>query len=336
MQPTLTNSLTALTFLTLGLAVAIMGLYVASADDAPGAAAMGLVLMVAGGVLAVKAWRGRLPVWASRLAIVVGVVAAAFAAVLTHAVAAAAPLFPRPDDVPAVTGHAPAPSDVPAVDRARVVIRAAIAEQDLPGLSVAVGSGGSLAWVEGFGWRDVGTRTPVTPATRFNIGTAADVVLPTAATLGLSQTSAEAARAWSPEAIGEEAEDFPLFALLRHVLWEPVGLMQPDYPLPGDRATFYVPRSDAAPARGRRLMYMRDLACCADGLASYSTPADIVRVGMAANLPSLDGRLAGGRVMSLTSAADGTLVVAVTSNIAHADTATVARHVLAAFTAETR
>jgi len=43
--------------------------------------------------------------------------------------------------------------------------------------------------------------------------------------------------------------------------------------LPGDRATFYVPRSDDNPGRGRRLMYMRDLACGTNGMAFYSTPS---------------------------------------------------------------
>jgi hypothetical protein len=48
--------------------------------------------------------------------------------------------------------------------------------QDLPGVSVAVGTGGTVVSAEGFGWRDVMTRAPVTPSTRFNIGTAASAV----------------------------------------------------------------------------------------------------------------------------------------------------------------
>ena len=70
-------------------------------------------------------------------------------------------------------------------------------------------------------------------------------------------------------------------------------------PSPGDRATFYVPRSDDNPRRGRRLMYMRDLACCANGMAFYSTPSDLVRFALATNPGSVNGELAGGMVMSL-------------------------------------
>ncbi len=176
------------------------------------------------------------------------------------------------------------------------------------------------------------TRTPVTPDTRFNIGTAASAVMAAAARLGLTHTGADAAKEWSPEAIGEEGEDFPPLALLRHVIWQPLGLMRPEYPLPGDRATFYVPRStDNNARRGRRLMYMRDLACCANGMAFSSTPSDLVRFALATNSGSVNGELAGGLVMSLVAGRDGGIVIAVTANIAHANTSALAVRIGEAF-----
>ena len=81
------------TLSALGLAIAAMGIYVADADDAPGAAVIGTLLMVVGVVLGVKAARNRLPTWAARTALTVGVAVAAFAAFVTHAVVVAAPLF---------------------------------------------------------------------------------------------------------------------------------------------------------------------------------------------------------------------------------------------------
>jgi hypothetical protein len=204
-------------------------------------------------------------------------------------------------------------------------------EQNLPGVSVAVGAGGAVVWAEGFGWRDVSTRAPVTADTRFNIGTAASAVAAAVAPLGLTNTGADAAKEWSPEAIGEEGEDFPPLALLRHVVLQPLGLMPAEYPLPGDRATFYVPRSDDDPRRGRRLMYMRDLACCANGMAFYSTPSDLVRFALATNAGSVNGELAGGTVMSLLTGLDSGIVVAVTSNMAHANTSALARRIGDAF-----
>ena len=243
MKPTLVNPGKGFALIALALAIGAMGIYVADADDAPGAAVIGLMLMLAAVVLGVKAARNRLPAWATRTALAAGALVAAFAAFLTHATVVAAPLFAQPQDVPSVVGPAPAPRWAAGADRARQLVRAAIAEQNLPGLSIAVGAGGDIVWAEGFGWRDIETRTPVTPKTRFNIGTAASEVTAAVVPLGLTNTGADAAKEWSPEAIGEEGEDFPPLTLLRHVIWQPLGLMPAEYPLPGERATFYVPRS---------------------------------------------------------------------------------------------
>jgi hypothetical protein len=265
--------------------------------------------------------------------IAVGLAIAAFAAFLVHAVSVAAPLFAQPPDVPSAVDSVPSPQHEGAVERARELVRAAILEQNLPGVSIAVGVDGAVIWAEGFGWRDVDTRTPVTPLTRFNIGTAASAV-PAAAvgTLGLTNTGADEAKAWSPEAIGEAGEDFPPLTLLRHLIWQPLGLMPAEYPLPGDRATFYVPRSeDNDPRRGRRLMFMRDLACCAGRMAFYSTPSDLVRFAVATNVESVTGELAGGSVMSLLTRRDRGIVAAVASNVAHADTGALARKVADVF-----
>ena len=116
------------------------------------------------------------------------------------------------------------------------------------------------------------------------------------------------------------------------MILQPLGLAPAEYPLPGDRATFYVPRAeDNDTRRGRRLMYMRDLACCADGMAFYSTPSDLVRLALATGANSLDGELAGGTVMSLATEQDSGVVVAVASNMAYADTPALARGIRDAF-----
>ncbi len=336
MKTTVMNPVKAFTLFALGLAIAAMGIYVANADDAPGAAVIGMLLMVVGVVLGVRAARNRLPIWAARTAIAVGVVVAAFAAFLTHGVVVTAPLFPQSQDVPSVVDSAPSPQYTAAVERARELVRSAVLEQNLPGVSVAVGAGGTVVWAEGFGWRDVGTRAPVTADTRFNIGTAASAVTAAVAPLGLKNTGADSAAEWSPEHIGEPEEDFPLFTILRHVIWQPLGLMPAEYPLPGERATFYVPISDDNPGRGRRLMYMRDLACCTNGMAFYSTPSDLVRFALATNPGSVNGELAGGMVMSLMMRRDSGIVIAVTSNMAHANTSSLALRVGDAFAEQTR
>jgi len=220
------------------------------------------------------------------------------------------------------------------------MVRAAILEQNLPGVSIAVGTGarsGDIVWAEGFGWRDVVTQTPVTPDTRFNIGTAAHVVTASAAaSLGLANTGTDSAAEWSPEHVGEPEEDFPGFTAIHDLILRPLGISAPRQPLPGNRATFYVPATfwrgfTTDPRSGRRLMYMRDLACCAGAMAFYSTPSDLVRFALATNTESVNGELAGGSVMSLITRRDRATAVAVTSNIAYANTAALAQKVADAF-----
>jgi len=56
-----------------------------------------------------------------------------------------------------------------------------------------------------------------------------------------------------------------------------------------------------------------------------------VRFALATNTGGLNGELAGGTVMSLTTGRDGSVVVAVTSNMAHANTSSLALRVGDAF-----
>jgi serine beta-lactamase-like protein LACTB len=97
--------------------------------------------------------------------------------------ATAKPLHPEPQKAPSVVQAETAPRWAAAVGRARQLVRAVLSEQNLPGLSVAVGVGGDLVWAEGFGWADVETRAPVTPQTRFRMGTASTAL--TAAAVGV-------------------------------------------------------------------------------------------------------------------------------------------------------
>jgi CubicO group peptidase (beta-lactamase class C family) len=61
----------------------------------------------------------------------------------------------------------PAPTN--AIMQARAIIQTEI-EPKVPGLSVAVTVDGKMVWSEGFGYADLSAKTPVTPETRFRIG----------------------------------------------------------------------------------------------------------------------------------------------------------------------
>src|SRR6185436_19697541 len=75
MKTTVMSPVKRFTLVAFGLAIAAMGLYVANADDAPGAAVIGMLLMVVGVVLGVRAARNRLPKWTGRTALTAGAVA---------------------------------------------------------------------------------------------------------------------------------------------------------------------------------------------------------------------------------------------------------------------
>ena len=67
----------------------------------------------------------------------------------------------------------PAAEHADAVERARPFVRAFVVEENLPGLSLAVGMAGEVVWAEGFGWADIDARRPVTPKTLFRVGSVA-------------------------------------------------------------------------------------------------------------------------------------------------------------------
>jgi serine beta-lactamase-like protein LACTB len=95
----------------------------------------------------------------------------------------ATPLYPNPEAVPSVAKSVPSPEWAGVVEKTRQIVRASVAEQNLPGLSVAIGVDGDIVWAEGFGFADLKTSLPVTPHHRFRIGTASTVLTSAAAGL---------------------------------------------------------------------------------------------------------------------------------------------------------
>jgi len=69
-----------------------------------------------------------------------------------------------------------------AIDRAREQVEV-LMERGAPGVSIAVGVDGDLVWAEGFGFANVEHRLPVTPLTKFRIGSVSKTM--TSIALGL-------------------------------------------------------------------------------------------------------------------------------------------------------
>jgi CubicO group peptidase (beta-lactamase class C family) len=388
MTSTVTNLLKALALFVLGVAIVAAGTYIRRTDDLPGATLLGALSLLASIVLGVKIARNRLSARTVRAAFAVGVPVALFEGFLVYRIAFAAPLHPEPQNVPSAAQSAPSLRWTQAVEHARQLVRTGLSDQNLPGLSVAVGAGGTVAWAEGFGWADIKQRRPVTPDMRFRMGTGSTLLTAAGARmlmeqgrlklespirtvsvgdedprvrqrceqpvdgvsaaiahaagqpflafmqqqvfqpLGMNDTAAESSTEENPEHVGEPEEDAPILNIIHDGLLTPLG---------GGRrygpetiATVYIPRFGADPRRGVRRMRPRNYSCFGGSMAFYSTPSDLVRFGLA-NDGGGGGELVGGRVMSLLTRRDRGVVVAVMSNVTHADTSVLAQRVAAAF-----
>jgi CubicO group peptidase (beta-lactamase class C family) len=110
-------------------------------------------------------------------------IAASAGGLFLYVKATAFPLHPDPLHVPTAMQSAPPRQWASVVEGARQTVRASVAEQNLPGVSVAIGTSGTIAWAEGFGYADLERKIAVKPDMLFRI---AGVSIPlTSAAVGL-------------------------------------------------------------------------------------------------------------------------------------------------------
>jgi serine beta-lactamase-like protein LACTB len=128
-----------------------------------------------------KGWN-RIETWLLLMVAGLALLGSAIAGLHLYMAATATPLHPDARAVP-VAGAEPVAKWKAAAERARQIVRTGVSEQNLPGLSIAVGVDGEIAWAEGVGFADLEKRTPVLPQTRFRIGSASIPL--TAAAVGL-------------------------------------------------------------------------------------------------------------------------------------------------------
>lgn len=127
--------------------------------------------------------KSRFPRWLSAILLGLGLLTVGIPGLFLYMFVTAKTLHPNPSTIASVTNSPPLPAFAGPVEKARDIVRAGLAQRNLPGLSVAVGIDGNIVWAEGFGFADLETNRPVTPDDRFRIGTASTVF--TSAALGL-------------------------------------------------------------------------------------------------------------------------------------------------------
>jgi serine beta-lactamase-like protein LACTB len=126
-----------------------------------------------------KRWN-RTETWLALIVLAALLLLLAIAGLWVYVSATATPLHPNAQAVTSVAGGTPVRQWAGAVEQGRQIMRVSLTEQNLPGLSVAVGVGGDIVWAEGFGWADLENRVPVSPDMLFRIGTASKVLTSTA------------------------------------------------------------------------------------------------------------------------------------------------------------
>lgn len=114
--------------------------------------------------------RIRVPTWLILIAGVVGLAVVGIVGTVVFVNVSSTPLHQSAKDVPSEMRSTPAVRWTGAVEQARQAVRAGIVEQNLPGVSVAVGVGDEIVWAEGFGWATIEGHVPVSPEMPFRIG----------------------------------------------------------------------------------------------------------------------------------------------------------------------
>lgn len=113
--------------------------------------------------------QNRITTWLALIVAAIGLPLAAILGLWGYKSITAPILHPDPQQVRSVSHSEPSRRWLDAVVRGRQVLRAGLIQQNLPGLSVAVGVGGDLVWAEGFGWADLENKAPVAPDTGFRV-----------------------------------------------------------------------------------------------------------------------------------------------------------------------
>jgi CubicO group peptidase (beta-lactamase class C family) len=163
--------------------------------------------------------KNRTQIWIIAIVVAIGLVPIGVLGLFMYVSATTVPLHPTAQDVTSVAAVPPAQRWASAADQARHVVRSAVTEQNLPGVSVAVGAANGIVWAEGFGWANIQNKVPVSPDTRFRIGTASTVL--TSAAVGLLL---ENERLKLDEKIQSYVPEFQGTATLRQVMGHTAGV----------------------------------------------------------------------------------------------------------------
>src|SRR5436305_13782524 len=125
----------------------------------------------------------RIPAWVSLVFLGVGLLAVGIPGLFVYMTVTATRVHRDSRKIPSVMESPPVAKWAGAAEQARQIVRTSMSENNLAGLSIAVGIDGEIVWTEGFGFADIENGSPVTPGHRFRTGTAS--IVRTSAAIGL-------------------------------------------------------------------------------------------------------------------------------------------------------
>jgi len=127
--------------------------------------------------------KSRIPTGVSLILLGVGLLVVGIPGLFVYMRLTATKVHPDSRNIPSLANSPSPPKWAGAAEQSRQIVRASMSENNLAGLSVAVGIDGEIVWAEGFGFADIESSLPVTPHHRFRTGTASIVF--TSAAIGL-------------------------------------------------------------------------------------------------------------------------------------------------------
>lgn len=148
--------------------------------------------------------KNRIPSWFAFILAGVALLATGIPGLFVYMRVTAKRVLPDSHKIPAVMESRPPAKWAGAAERARQIVRTTIAENNLLGVSIAVGVDGVVVWTEGIGLADIESGSPVTPGLRFRTGTASTVF--TSAGIGVLL---DEGRLQLDDEIQKYAPDFP-------------------------------------------------------------------------------------------------------------------------------
>jgi serine beta-lactamase-like protein LACTB len=149
--------------------------------------------------------KSRIPIWASLILLGMGLLGVGIPGLFVYMKVTATKVHPDSQKIRSVMESPPLAKWAGAAEQARQIARTSISENNLAGLSIAVGIDGEIVWTEGFGFADIENSSPVTPGHRFRTGTASIVF--TSAAIGLLL---EEGRLKLDDEIQKYVPDFPV------------------------------------------------------------------------------------------------------------------------------